>query len=108
MKPKPDEIPKFESAEEESEFWDRHSAVDFVDEESVVDVDASGARAKREARSTQQISLRISSQVLARAKRRAGVLGVPYQTLIQLWVAERLEQEEARAESLASGRARHA
>lgn len=106
MTRKPGEIPEFESPEEEADFWDRHSAVDLLEEASVVDVDASRARAKRKSRSSQQISLRISSQVLARAKRRAGALGVPYQTLIQLWVAERLEQEEARAESLASERSR--
>ena len=34
--------------------------------------------------------------VLGGVKRRAEKLGVPYQTLMQLWLAERLEIEEAK------------
>lgn len=93
-------IPEFKSVDEESDFWDQHSAVEFLDEDSVVEIDASKAREKRTGRSTQQISLRVSQMVLERTKRRAETLGVPYQTLIQLWIAERLEEEEANVNSL--------
>ena len=93
-------IPEFKSVDEESDFWDQHSAVEFLDEDSVVEIDASKAREKRTGRSTQQISLRVSQMVLERTKRRAKTLGVPYQTLIQLWIAERLEEEEANVKSL--------
>ena len=93
-------IPEFKSLEEELDFWDQHSAVEFLDEDSVVEVDASKAREKHAGRSTQQISIRVSRRVLERARRRAETLGVPYQTLIQLWIAERLEEEEANVKSL--------
>ena len=93
-------VPEFKSVEEELDFWNQHSAVEFLDEDNVVEIDASKARVKRAGRSTQQISLRVSQKVLERAKRRAKTLGVPYQTLIQLWIAERLEKEEANVRSL--------
>jgi predicted DNA binding CopG/RHH family protein len=102
MKTKAKSIPEFKSVDEELEFWDKHSAVDFLDEKDVVEIDASKAREARDKRSTQQISLRFSHQILERTKSRAKTLGVPYQTLIQLWIAERLENEEALVRSLAA------
>ena len=95
MKKQAKSIPEFRSIDEELEFWDKHSAVDFIDQDAVVEIDASKAREKRDKRSTQQISLRVSRRVLERTRSRAQALGVPYQTLIQLWLAERLEKEEA-------------
>ncbi|MDO8585770.1 MAG: hypothetical protein Q7T82_01910 [Armatimonadota bacterium] len=41
-------IPELKSVDEESEFWDKHSAVEFLDEDSVVEIDASRAREKRD------------------------------------------------------------
>ncbi|HET6453188.1 MAG TPA: CopG family antitoxin [Armatimonadota bacterium] len=93
MKNQETNIPEFKSVEEELDFWDQHGAVEFLDEDSVVEIDASKAREKRAGRPTQQISLRVSQKVFERTKRRAKTLGVPYQTLIQLWIAERLEKE---------------
>ncbi len=95
------EIPEFKSEEEESEFWMTHDAADLMDEGERVEIDASRARAAREKRQAQQISIRVSVPVLSGLKRRAKKLGVPYQTLMQLWLAERLEIEEAKANALA-------
>jgi len=102
------EIPKFSSDEEEAEFWDTHSALEFLDGSEAVELDVSEARKKREQRQTKAISLRISRTVLEGTKSRAAALHVPYQTLIQLWIAERLEKEEATLKSYsdAGGRAR--
>jgi predicted DNA binding CopG/RHH family protein len=102
MKAQSKSIPEFKSVDEELEFWDTHSAVEFLDRDSVVDIDASKARENRDKRLTQQISLRFSHRILERTKSRAQMLGVPYQTLIQLWIAERLENEEALVRSMAS------
>jgi predicted DNA binding CopG/RHH family protein len=101
-KPSDENIPNFVSPDEEMAFWDSHSAVEFIDETREVTVDASKAREARNKRRAQQISLRISRQILERTKNRAEALGVPYQTLIQLWIAERLEQEEARVKTFSS------
>ena len=108
MKTQAKSIPEFKSVEEELEFWDKHSALEFVDEGSVVEIDASKAREKRDRRPTQRISLRVSHRILQRTKTRARTLGVPYQTLIQLWIAERLEEEEGRAKSYSDLGARQA
>lgn len=89
-------VPEFKSIDEELEFWSTHSALEFMDEGEEVEVDFSEAREARDKRRAQQISIRISVPVLGGIKRRAAKLGVPYQTLMQLWLAERLEIEEAK------------
>lgn len=90
-------IPEFKTADEELEFWSTHSATEFLDQGEEVQIDASRARERREKRESQQISIRVPKRILEGTKRRAKKLGVPYQTLIQIWLAERLEVEEARA-----------
>lgn len=93
-------VPDFKSEEEEFEYWSTHDAADLMDEGERVHIDASRAREAREKRQAQQISLRVSVPVLNGVKRRAQKLGVPYQTLMQLWLAERLEIEEAKAQAV--------
>jgi len=94
-------VPDFKSEEEEFEFWSTHDAADLMFEGEEVEIDASRARAAREKRQAQQISIRVSKPVLVGVKRRAAKLGVPYQTLMQLWLAERLEIEEAKMQAAA-------
>jgi predicted DNA binding CopG/RHH family protein len=89
-------IPDFTSDEEEAEYWDTHSTADIMDEGEAVELDVSELRAKRERRMAKQVCLRFDMGILGRTKNRAKALGVPYQTLIQLWIAERLEVEESR------------
>ena len=101
-------VPEFKSLDEEFEFWSTHSALEFMDQGEEVEIDFSEARKAREKRRAQQISLRVSVPVLSGLKRRADKLGVPYQTLMQLWLAERLEVEEARAQALAEPRSKRA
>lgn len=91
------EIPEFKSLEEEEQFWSEHSALEFLGQGEPVEIDASPAKARARKRETQLISLRVSKHVLEGTKHRAAVLGVPYQTLIQIWLAERLEAELHRA-----------
>jgi predicted DNA binding CopG/RHH family protein len=94
-------VTEFKSEEEEFEFWSTHDAADLMSEGEEVEFDFSEARAARDKRRAQQISIRVSVPVLNGLKRRAQKLGVPYQTLMQLWLAERLEIEEAKANALA-------
>lgn len=94
-------VPEFKSIDEELEFWSTHSALEFMDQGEEVEFDFSEAREAREKRRSQQISLRVSVPVLSGVKNRAKKLGVPYQTLMQLWLAERLEIEEAKARAAA-------
>ena len=87
------EIPEFKSLEEEEQFWSEHSALEFLGRGEPVEIDASPAKSSATKRQTQLISLRVSKHVLEGTKHRAAILGVPYQTLIQIWLAERLENE---------------
>lgn len=81
-------IPEFQSEQEESDFWDTHSATEFFDETTPVDVQFVDARPRKTL-----ISLRMDPETIAELKRVAHARGIGYQTLIRMWVLERLAQE---------------
>ncbi|MBI3961143.1 MAG: hypothetical protein HY335_00185 [Deinococcus sp.] len=93
------EVPQFASEAEEAEFWATHYLSDeLVAKLSKVEIELTPelrqqiqGRARQRARLT---AIRLSEDVLARIKAIAERRGIGYQTLIKLWVAERLEQEE--------------
>jgi len=81
-------IPKFESEDEEREFWATHDSVDYVD----------WSRAKRTSfphlkPSTRTISLRLPESLIENLKMLANKRDVPYQSLLKIFLAERVEQE---------------
>lgn len=73
--------------EEIADFWRTHDASEFwADMESV--------REKfRDIRPKKAISMRIDEQALTELKRLAARKGLGYQTLIRMWIKERLEKE---------------
>jgi predicted DNA binding CopG/RHH family protein len=80
--------PKFVSEDTEREFWAKHDSTAFID----------WRRAKRVALpnlkpSSQTISLRLPKPMLDRLKTLANKRDVPYQSLLKIFVAERLEAE---------------
>ncbi|MEW5930125.1 MAG: BrnA antitoxin family protein [Gemmatimonadota bacterium] len=80
--------PRFESEDEEREFWAEHDSVDYVD----------WSRARRTVLpnlkpSTRTISLRLPEMMLDELKLLANRRDVPYQSLIKVFLAERIEQE---------------
>jgi predicted DNA binding CopG/RHH family protein len=81
-------IPKFESEDEEREFWATHDSVDHVDwgQAKVV----SFSRLKP---STRTISLRLPESLIENLKMLANKRDVPYQSLLKIFLAERVEQE---------------
>ncbi len=85
-------IPKFASEQEESEFWDTHEISDFLDDAEPVDVQFVDARPRKTL-----ISLRLDLETITALKRIAHRRGIGYQTLIRMWVLERLAQEPAGA-----------
>jgi predicted DNA binding CopG/RHH family protein len=81
-------IPKFESEDEEREFWATHDSVDYID----------WSRAKRTSfpnlkPSTRTISLRLPESLIENLKMLANKRDVPYQSLLKIFLAERVEQE---------------
>ena len=83
-----DKIPQFKTEQEEAEFWDSHDSTDFLDETDAVNVTFVDARP-----SMKQISLRLDPSVIDQLKSLATVKGIGYQTMIRMWVMERLGQE---------------
>jgi len=82
------QIPKFNSLQEEAIFWDTHDSTDYVD----------WSRAQKTVfpnlkSSTESISLRLPSPLLARIKSLANEKDVPYQSLMKVYLSDRVEEE---------------
>lgn len=78
-KPQAKKLPKFKNEDEEREFWDTHSSVDYFDLENAV-LNPSMPKLKP---STEMITIRMSSSLLDRIKMEANQRDIGYQTLIK-------------------------
>lgn len=86
-------IPKFRSEDAEREFWSSHDSTEFVD----------WSKARRVALpnlkpSTRTISLRLPEAMLDQLRLLANRSDVPYQSLLKVFLAERLRDELLRTE----------
>ena len=78
-----DSLPEeFKSLEDAANFWNTHSLSDYWDETHEVEVEVKAVR-------RQWVPL--ASHVASRTSERARREGVSVETLVNLWVAERLE-----------------
>lgn len=84
-------IPNFSSEREEREFWETHDTVDYVDWSQ-----ARVAVFPDLKSSTEAISLRLPASLLAEIKTLANKRDVPYQSLLKVFLAERVVSERAR------------
>ena len=82
------QIPKFKNEEEEREFWSTHDSTEYVDWSK-----AERAIFPNLKPSSESISLRLPSYLLARIKEKANEKDVPYQSLMKVYLSERVEQE---------------
>lgn len=83
-------IPKFRNEDEEREFWDTHSPLDYFD---VGGAKSSSFPALKP--SLKSISIRLPENVLEALKVLANKRDVPYQSLIKIFLARQIEQEKA-------------
>jgi len=81
-------IPGFESAEAEREFWARHDSSEYVDWSKAQSVRLPGLKL-----STKSISIRLPEALIEDLKVLANKRDIPYQSLLKLYVAERVEHE---------------
>ncbi len=88
MKAKLNTVPKFGSEAEERAFWESHDTADYFDLSK-----AQRARFPNLKLSTTAISLRLPQGLLDRLKIAANKRDVPYQSLIKVWLAEKLDAE---------------
>jgi predicted DNA binding CopG/RHH family protein len=84
-------IPKFATEDEERKFWAMHDSMRYFGSMRVVKEPLQDARPSKKA-----ISIRVDEPALDQLKRMAGKKGLGYQTLMRMWVLERLEQEMAK------------
>jgi predicted DNA binding CopG/RHH family protein len=80
--------PRFASEDEERKFWGKTDSLDYVDWSSAQRVVLPNLKPTQIT-----ISLRIPAMMLAELKKLANKRDVPYQSLLKVFLAERLEQE---------------
>jgi predicted DNA binding CopG/RHH family protein len=88
MKTKLKPIPRFKNEAEERRFWETHDSTDYVDWSK-----AQRVRFPNLKLSTTSISLRLPQDLLDRIKIAANKRDVPYQSLIKVWLKERVDAD---------------
>lgn len=90
-------IPEFKSENEEREFWDTHSALDYFDIKSAKNASFPGLKP-----SLKSISIRLPENLLEALKTLANKQDVPYQSLIKIFLSRQIEKEKASFRAKAS------
>ena len=90
-KPALKKIPKFRTEDEEREFWETADSTDYVDWSQ-----AEVVRFPRLRPSTTAISVRLPATLLTELKLLANERDVPYQSLLKLYLADRVVVERRR------------
>ncbi|MCP3963156.1 MAG: hypothetical protein GY719_35400 [bacterium] len=81
-------IPRFETEDEEREFWAKADSTEYVDWRQTRRFSAPGLKP-----STKTISLRLPESLLDNLKMLANRRDVPYQSLLKIFLADRVRQE---------------
>ena len=82
-------IPQFSNEDEEREFWATHDSTEYIDW-SRAEKDPSFSRLKP---STRTISIRLPESLIAALKTLANKRDVPYQSLVKIFLAEKVKEE---------------
>ena len=88
MKKKFKSIPKFKNEDEERDFWAKADSSEYFDWDKAEEVIFPNLKP-----STEYISLRLPLYLLWRIKELANKRDVPYQSLMKIFLAERVEKE---------------
>ena len=80
-------IPSFKDEKEERIFWEKNDAADYFDLSKARQVTIPNLKP-----TTASISLRLSQSFLEGIKLQANKIDVPYQSLMKIWLAEKLEE----------------
>ena len=78
-------VPKFKTEAEERKFWETHDSTDYIDWSK-----AERVRFPNLKPSTTAISIRLPLGLLEQIKIAANKRDVPYQSLIKMWLAEKV------------------
>jgi predicted DNA binding CopG/RHH family protein len=81
-------IPKFKNEDQEREFWSKHDSTDYLDWKRAKKVTLPNLKP-----SVKTISIRLPEMMLQELKLLANKRDVPYQSLLKMFLAERIEKE---------------
>jgi predicted DNA binding CopG/RHH family protein len=81
-------IPAFKSEDEEREFWATHDSTEYINWDKAERVTFSKLKP-----SVKKISLRLPESMIEELKLLANKRDVPYQSLLKIFLAERIEKE---------------
>lgn len=84
-------MPKFKNEDQEREFWKKHDSSEYIDWSKAKPTVFPNLKP-----STKTISLRLPESMLEELKLLANKRDVPYQSLLKIFLAERIEAEFAR------------
>ena len=88
MKKKLKEIPIFKNEDAEREFWAKNDSTDYVDWDTAESVIMPNLKP-----TTRTISLRLPGSMLDKIRLVANKRDVPYQSLIKIFLSERIDKE---------------
>lgn len=92
MNNKHEAVPQFNSEDEEREFWATHDSTEYIDW-SKAQKNPTFPRLKP---STRTVSIRLPESLIAELKTLANKKDVPYQSLVKIYLAEKVKEEAAR------------
>jgi len=81
-------IPKFNNEDEEREFWASHDSTDYIDWSEAKEVIMPNLKP-----TLKTISIRLPEIMIEELKLLANKRDVPYQSLMKMFLAERVERE---------------
>lgn len=81
-------VPKFKSEKEELEFWSTHDSTEYVDYSKAKQVLFPSLKP-----STRVISIRLPDSLLEHLKLLANKRDVPYQSLLKMFLVEKVKEE---------------
>jgi predicted DNA binding CopG/RHH family protein len=81
-------VPRHRSEDEEREFWSNADSTDYIDWKQAKRVTLSKLKP-----SLRTISLRLPEMMIEELKLLANKMDVPYQTLIKIYLSERIRKE---------------
>ena len=89
-------LPKFRSEKKEREFWEAkdNDAIAYFDASKMV-----VAKFKNLKPSTTSISLRLTDSLLEGIRQQANKLDVPYQSLMKVWLTEKLREADSQGKT---------
>lgn len=84
-------IPHFDNEDDERAFWDAHidDALDYFDTDHPIKLDVSNLKF-----STFPVTIRLPQSLVDDLKRLANKRDVPYQSLMKIFLAEKVREEE--------------